>query len=37
MILAGIVADSVPLREFEETEHKAGAMMKAVLQAGVGR
>ncbi len=34
---AGIVADSVPLREFEETEHKAGAMMKAVLQAGVGR
>ncbi|OPX66576.1 MAG: Anthranilate synthase component 1 [Methanoregulaceae archaeon PtaB.Bin056] len=34
---AGIVADSVPLREFEETEHKAGAMMKAILQAGVGR
>lgn len=27
---AGIVADSIPEREFEETEHKAGAMMKAV-------
>ncbi|MCU0632631.1 MAG: anthranilate synthase component I family protein [Methanolinea sp.] len=34
---AGIVADSVPAREFEETEHKAGAMMKAVQQAGVRR
>jgi len=31
---AGIVADSVPEREFEETEHKAAAMMKAVQQAG---
>lgn len=27
---AGIVADSIPEREFEETEHKAGAMLKAV-------
>ncbi len=34
---AGIVADSVPLREFEETGHKAGAMMKAILQAVGGR
>lgn len=32
---AGIVADSVPAREFEETEHKAAAMMKAVEIAGV--
>ncbi|MDD1716036.1 MAG: anthranilate synthase component I family protein, partial [Methanolinea sp.] len=31
---AGIVADSVPEKEFEETEHKAGAMMNAVKQAG---
>ncbi|HUU74500.1 MAG TPA: anthranilate synthase component I family protein [Methanoregulaceae archaeon] len=31
---AGIVADSIPEREFEETEYKAQAMMKAVLQAG---
>lgn len=27
---AGIVADSIPEREFEETEHKAGAIMKAI-------
>ena len=31
---AGIVADSVPEREFEETEHKARAMITAILQAG---
>jgi anthranilate synthase component 1 len=31
---AGIVADSVPEREFEETEHKAQAMITAILQAG---
>jgi len=34
---AGIVADSVPEREFEETGYKAGAMEKAIRQAGVGR
>jgi anthranilate synthase component 1 len=27
---AGIVADSVPEREFEETEHKAGALLRAI-------
>jgi anthranilate/para-aminobenzoate synthase component I len=27
---AGIVADSVPEREYEESLHKAGAMMEAV-------
>ncbi len=32
---AGIVADSVPEREFEETEHKAGAMMNAIGILGV--
>lgn len=32
---AGIVADSVPEREFEETEHKAGAMMNAIGFLGV--
>jgi anthranilate synthase component 1 len=32
---AGIVADSVPEREWFETEHKAGALMKA-LQASRG-
>ena len=31
---AGIVADSVPEKEFEETEQKARAMITAVLQAG---
>jgi anthranilate synthase component 1 len=31
---AGIVADSVPEKEFEETEHKAGAMMNAIMRAG---
>jgi anthranilate synthase component 1 len=30
---AGIVAGSVPEREFEETEHKAGAIRKALEQA----
>ena len=34
---AGIVAGSVPEREFEETEHKAAAMRKAIdLAAGAG-
>lgn len=27
---AGIVADSIPEREFEETEHKAGALLRAI-------
>jgi anthranilate synthase component 1 len=27
---AGIVADSVPEREFEETVHKAGALFRAI-------
>ncbi len=31
---AGIVADSVPRREFEETEHKARAMVHAISRAG---
>jgi Anthranilate/para-aminobenzoate synthases component I len=31
---AGIVADSVAAREFEETEQKAGAMIKALAAAG---
>jgi anthranilate synthase component 1 len=31
---AGIVADSVPAKEFDETEHKAQAMLQAVLLAG---
>ncbi len=31
---AGIVADSVPEREWFETEHKAGALMKALQEAG---
>lgn len=34
---AGIVADSVPEKEFEETEAKARAMVEAVLSAGVGQ
>ena len=35
---AGIVARSVPEREFEETEHKAAALRRALeLAAGVGR
>ncbi len=33
---AGIVADSVPQREFEETEQKARAMVYAVSRAGGG-
>jgi len=33
---AGIVADSVPSREFEETEHKLGALRAALAQAGEG-
>jgi len=31
---AGIVADSVPEREWFETEHKAGALMKALQMSG---
>ncbi|MBP1929316.1 anthranilate synthase component 1 [Methanolinea mesophila] len=31
---AGIVADSDPAREWEETEHKAGAMLRALESAG---
>jgi anthranilate synthase component 1 len=31
---AGIVADSVPEREWFETEHKAGALMKALQACG---
>jgi anthranilate synthase component I len=31
---AGIVADSVPEREWFETEHKAGALMKAIQACG---
>jgi anthranilate synthase component 1 len=30
---AGIVADSVPEREFQETLHKAGVMFEAIRQA----
>jgi anthranilate synthase component 1 len=33
---AGIVADSVPEKEFEETGHKAQAMIRAVLGKGEG-
>lgn len=31
---AGIVADSIPEKEYEETENKAGAMIKALKEAG---
>jgi anthranilate synthase component 1 len=31
---AGIVADSVPEKEFEETGHKAQAMIRAILGDG---
>jgi anthranilate synthase component 1 len=31
---AGIVADSVPEREWIETEHKAGALLKALEESG---
>jgi anthranilate synthase component 1 len=34
---AGIVAGSVPEREFEETEHKAAAMRRAIELAAGGR
>jgi len=34
---AGIVADSVPEREYSETEHKMGAMLRAVASGQVGR
>jgi anthranilate synthase component 1 len=34
---AGIVADSVPAREFAETEHKARAVRQAVERACVAR
>ncbi|MDH3365267.1 MAG: anthranilate synthase component I family protein [Thermoplasmata archaeon] len=33
---AGIVADSVPEREFQETEHKMGAMLEAISSASNG-
>jgi anthranilate synthase component 1 len=33
---AGIVADSVPEREFMETEHKMNAMLQAISHAGDG-
>jgi len=33
---AGIVADSVPEKEFEETENKARGMLKAVEMAKEG-
>ncbi|MCW4045852.1 MAG: anthranilate synthase component I [Candidatus Bathyarchaeota archaeon] len=33
---AGIVADSVPEKEWFETEHKAGALMKALQMSGEG-
>lgn len=31
---AGIVADSIPEKEYEETENKAGALLKALTEAG---
>ena len=31
---AGIVADSVPEKEYEETENKAGALIRALKEAG---
>jgi len=34
---AGIVHDSVPEREYAETEHKMGAMLTAINGTGVGR
>ena len=34
---AGIVADSVPAREFEECVHKATAALRAVATAGAMR
>jgi anthranilate synthase component 1 len=34
---AGIVADSVPEREYAETEHKMGAMLEAISTSGGGR
>jgi len=33
---AGIVADSVPQREYAETEHKMGAMLEAISSSGGG-
>jgi anthranilate synthase component 1 len=33
----GIVADSVPATEYEETLHKAGALFRAIEQAGGGK
>jgi anthranilate synthase component 1 len=33
---AGIVADSVPEREYQETEHKMGAMLEAISSASKG-
>jgi len=34
---AGIVADSVPEREYAETEHKMGAMLEAISASGGGK
>jgi len=34
---AGIVADSIPEREWFETEHKAGALMKALQDTGANK
>jgi anthranilate synthase component 1 len=34
---SGIVADSVPEREFAETEHKMGAMLQAIRSSKEGR
>jgi len=34
---AGIVADSIPAREFEETESKAGAVLRAIQLANGGK
>jgi anthranilate synthase component 1 len=34
---AGIVADSVPEREFAETEHKMGATLKAIASQSGGK
>ncbi len=33
---AGIVADSIPEREYQETEHKMGAMLEAISSASKG-
>ncbi|UCE81533.1 MAG: chorismate-binding protein, partial [Methanobacteriota archaeon] len=33
---AGIVADSIPEREYQETAHKMGAMLEAISSASNG-